>query len=365
MPIRPLSTALCRWGVLLFGLVATPLQATELRVGVSGSPPFVFDHNGEVTSIRSGISVQIWNAVADDLGIDYKLIPQPNSEANLEALASGELDVSIGPLSITSQRVEQPGFDFSQPYFFAEEGVLVQQMPPTLMSRLKPFFGWAALSSVGVLVLSLFVVGNLIWLAERRRNSSQFPRAYVQGVGNSMWFALVTLTTVGYGDHAPISRSGRVITATWMVLSLVAVSSITAGLASAFTMAMSQPRRLPLLQVDDLSGAPLAAVRGTTSVNWGLRYGARVQQAPSLEQAIALLQQDRVEGVIFDRPALRYYLRENPGSGLALAPLHLAKQTYGFAIRRGLGMRKKINGSLLMLHRSGEISGIVDAELDP
>lgn len=361
MPNRRLSTVLCRWGGVLLGVLAAPLQAAELRVGVSGSPPFVFDQRQEL----SGISVQIWHAVATDLNTDYKLIPQPNSEANLAALARGDLDVSIGPLSITPQRVDQPGFDFSQPYFFAEEGVLVQQMPPTLISRLQPFFGWAAVSSLGLLVLSLFLVGNLIWLAERRRNHSQFPRSYIQGVGNAMWFALVTLTTVGYGDHAPISRSGRAITATWMVVSLVAVSSITAGLASAFTMAMSQTRRLTLLQAEDLRGAPVAAVRGTTSVNWAQRYGARVQQAPSLDQAIALLKQDRVEGVVFDRPALRYYLREHPGRGLALAPLHLAQQTYGFAVRTGLGLRKPINASLLMLHRSGQIRGIVDAELNP
>ena len=34
-----------------------------------------------------------------------------------------------------------------------------------------------------------------------------------------MWFALVTLTTVGYGDKAPITRIGRSLTSVWMVTS--------------------------------------------------------------------------------------------------------------------------------------------------
>ena len=44
-------------------------------------------------------------------------------------------------------------------------------------------------------------VGSLIWLAERRRNAEQFAEP-LAGIGSGMWFALVTLTTVGYGDKA-------------------------------------------------------------------------------------------------------------------------------------------------------------------
>ena len=55
----------------------------------------------------------------------------------------------------------------------------------------------------------LVAVGSMIWLAERRQNSSQFPQAVLPGLANGMWFALVTLTTVGYGDKAPVTRVGK------------------------------------------------------------------------------------------------------------------------------------------------------------
>ena len=51
----------------------------------------------------------------------------------------------------------------------------------------------------------------MIWLAEHRRNWSNFRRDPLQGSATA-WFALVTLTTVGYGEKAPITRIGRGIT---------------------------------------------------------------------------------------------------------------------------------------------------------
>ena len=150
-----------------------------------------------------GISIQIWEETASRLDRPFVYVPQPNSKANIEAVGQGDVDLAIGPISITPDRLANPKIDFTQPYFHGEEGLMIPMRPPSLWSRFSPFFGWAALSSLGGLMVLLFVVGNLIWLAERRRNSEHFPRPYFKGVGNGMWFALVTLTTVGYGDRAP------------------------------------------------------------------------------------------------------------------------------------------------------------------
>ena len=37
--------------------------------------------------------------------------------------------------------------------------------PPSILSRVQVFFGWAVISSVLVLISVLLVVGSLIWLA--------------------------------------------------------------------------------------------------------------------------------------------------------------------------------------------------------
>ncbi len=89
----------------------------------------------------------------------------------------------------------------------------------------------------------LLGVGTLLWLAERRDNPEQFPATPVRGIGNGVWLALVTMTTVGYGDRVPITTAGRVMAGVWMVIALISASSLTAGIATALTLSQLEPRR--------------------------------------------------------------------------------------------------------------------------
>ncbi len=347
-------------------LISLPIQtlakevANELRIGVSGSPPFVIEQDG----VLSGISVEIWKDVAERLEQPYKFVVQPNTNANVEAVANGSVDLAIGPISITPTRLANPKIDFTQPYYHGYEGLLIPQKPPGLITRLRPFIGWAALSSVGILISLLFIFGNLIWLAERRKNTEQFPRHYFHGVGNGMWFGLVTLTTVGYGDRAPLSRSGRIIAGVWMVISLVAVSSITAGLASAFTLSLAELAPSTIREKTDLRGKKIAVVEGTTSLRWGKLYEINALITKDLNEAIKILKKEKAEGIIFDEAPLRHYLKQNKKSKLKLANFPLAIQTYGFVLPMGSSLRNQLNIELLDMQRNGGIERIKTKLLD-
>ncbi len=318
------------------------------------------DKDGEL----SGISIEIWRDVANRLDQPYKFVVQPNTNASIKAVADGTVDLAIGPISITPNRLANPKIDFTQPYFHGYEGLLIPQKPPGLITRLRPFIGWAALSSVGILVSLLFIFGNLIWLAERRKNTEQFPRQYLHGVGNGMWFGLVTLTTVGYGDRAPLSRTGRTIAGIWMVMSLVAVSSITAGLASAFTLSLAELAPSAIRNKEDLRGKKIAVVEGTTSLRWGKLYEINPVLTKDLNEGIKKLKQGEVEGIIFDAAPLRHYLKENKQSKLKLANFTLAIQTYGFVLPMGSPLRNPLNIELLGMERDGETERIENALLD-
>ncbi|MDY7004944.1 MAG: transporter substrate-binding domain-containing protein [Cyanobacteriota bacterium] len=337
--------------ITLISLLPLSARATKLRVGVAGSPPFVIKDRD-----FKGISIEIWQELASLEELEYQLIPQSSVNDGVDNIIRGELDLVIGPISITSDRLEQVAF--TQPYFLANIGLLISGERPKLWSRIQPFFGLAFMSSVGLLVVLLFTVGNLLWLAERRRNTEQFPKDYWHGIGNGMWFALVTLTTVGYGDRAPITKTGRIIAGVWMMITMVTVSSLTAGIATSLTLSLSDQTVVQFTAPEDIKNSRIAVVRGSTGEKWAQRYEARISQTRTLVEAIDLLKLKEVDGVIFDAPALKYYLHTNPKENLKLSPVSFANESYGFMISPDSSLIEDFNIRILEMQESGKIRGI-------
>ena len=356
---RLISIPLITLSLLLPISLPIGTQARPLKVGVHGTEPFLKKTGG----IYEGISVDIWQSVAEANGLSYKFYPQPDIETSVNAVADGSLDAAIGAITITPQRISNESIKFTQPYFFADHTILVHSQPPNLISRLKPFFAWAVFSSIAVLLGILFVVGNLVWLAERRRNFKQFPRNYFSGVGNGIWLAVVTLTTVGFGDITPTSRTGRGITGLWMIFSMVAVSSITAALASAFTISLTEDRA-SIVSPGQIHNKRIGVVRGSSSVTTAKAYGGKPKIVGSLNQAVELLLDNKVEGVIFDRPTLRYYIKEHPSEPIELVNFNLSKETFGFVLQADSLLQRPIDVQLLRLFSSGEIDQIANRVLD-
>jgi voltage-gated potassium channel len=56
----------------------------------------------------------------------------------------------------------------------------------------------------------------------------------IQSVGDGVWWALVTATTVGYGDISPATTEGRIIAAGLMILGIGVIGAFTATVASFF-----------------------------------------------------------------------------------------------------------------------------------
>ncbi|MDB9314674.1 transporter substrate-binding domain-containing protein [Spirulina sp. CS-785/01] len=325
-----------------------------LTVGIGGTPPFLIENGEEY----QGIVPDLWAQIALINDFEYEFVFQTQTPEALQAIQSGELDILIGPFSISSERLEE--VDFTQPFFVSSVGILLPEHPPTLWSRVRPFFTRTALSSVGALLVCLFLVGNGMWLVERKENPEQFSREYWPGVGNGMWFAVVTLTTVGYGDRAPKTSLGRFIASIWMLISLITVSSLIGGLASAFTLALS---KLPTAQIThprDLRGTRMAVVDGSTGEVWATEYHARLIKRDTLEEAVALVEAGKAEGFIFDRPVLAYHLSRNPDLALRLADFTLSSENLGFVVPYGSPLTKSLDLAIVSLKENGTIQTISD-----
>lgn len=77
-------------------------------------------------------------------------------------------------------------------------------------------------------VVLLIYVGSLATLAQERGH----PGAMITSFGKAVWWAITTVTSVGYGDLYPVTVMGRVIAVSLMIGGISLVSVVTASLAS-------------------------------------------------------------------------------------------------------------------------------------
>lgn len=89
-----------------------------------------------------------------------------------------------------------------------------------LRSRISVYGAGAALILIWVAALAILD-------AERR-----VPGANIENFGDAMWWAFVTITTVGYGDFYPVTTSGRIVAVALMAGGVAVVGVVTATLAS-------------------------------------------------------------------------------------------------------------------------------------
>ena len=61
----------------------------------------------------------------------------------------------------------------------------------------------------------------------------------VTSYSNGLWWALVTITTVGYGDITPLTNLGRIIASSLMIMGIGFIATITAAVSSYFISSFS------------------------------------------------------------------------------------------------------------------------------
>lgn len=67
----------------------------------------------------------------------------------------------------------------------------------------------------------------LVWALERN-----VPGTHIQDFETALWWAIVTVTTVGYGDVTPLSPTGRFVAAVLMVTGIGTIGLLASSVAS-------------------------------------------------------------------------------------------------------------------------------------
>lgn len=110
-----------------------------------------------------------------------------------------------------------------------------------------------------------------------------------------MWWAAVTVATVGYGDQVPRTRGGRVFAISWMLFGLVAVGFLSGSISSTLTVNRLQS---DIQGPQDLLGKRVATEANTTSHAYLERNGINVVSVARLDDAFDLLESETVDAIV-------------------------------------------------------------------
>jgi polar amino acid transport system substrate-binding protein len=279
-----------------------------------------------------GVSVDLWRQVAEDQHWPYSLTLVESMKDVIDGVASGRYDLAIGAITITPERLARVAFSYP-PH---RSGVAVATARQNGLWAILARYGTVA-HHLGVLLALmlafLLVTGVLVWLFERRAHKTQTTETSIGTVFEALYWVVVTMTTVGYGDKASRTHSGRAIAVVWMLGSLVMISLVTTSLVAQLTVNQLDDERPVTLH--ELADMRLTAAADSSGAEFLAASGLKFQPAPSLDAALAAVAAHRADAVINSVGALEWSVARDYSRTVELRAGLLAPALMGFAVTRG------------------------------
>ena len=319
-----------------------------LRVVTRLAPPYVSYADGGY----EGFSIDLLQLVADDIGAELDVYAVNSTAKLIDDIDRGEADIGAGAIAITANR--EHVVDFSQPYLDSGLQILVADRSGGLFGGrvgavLGAVFSLDVLFLLLVLLAILVVAAHVIWFTERRQNPD-FPESYGRGIWESLWWAAVTATTVGYGDKTPTGVAGRIFGLFWMFSGLFVLAYFTAGIATAFTLdELSSAIHDPA----DLRGRAVGAPAESLADEYLAAQGIPATRYPTSAAAFDALVAGEVDAVVDDAAILQHFVATDERGGSAIAGLVFAERGVGFALPPDAAHAEAVNRSLLTLVETG------------
>jgi polar amino acid transport system substrate-binding protein len=311
---------------------------------VEDAPPFSYQ---TPDGTWEGLAIELWHTVAQRLEVEYELQPA-NRTVVIDRVARGSADFGIGPITMTSDSLAR--MQFTVPYYVTGLGIAVRETRGRAHILLDNALSVTFLEILGSLLAVLLVVGAFFWMFERRTNP-EFGGRHVHGLGSGLWLAVVTMTTVGYGDKSPRTFGGRLIAAVWMFVSLLLVATFTGTVASLLTADRLGPA---VLKPEDLYRVQVATVAGTGSATLLRAQQITAYRAATVGEALHMLVSGQVVAGALDRALLKYQLQRQPELPITLLPGSFFPEFYGFAMPLDSPYTKAANAAILSVVESPE-----------
>ena len=124
-----------------------------------------------------------------------------------------------------------PGLRIARVFRVARVVRLVREVGmKTLMNKVLHDRAGSALYTVLILCVLVIQYGSMFELVTNRNS----PNANIQTASDAVWYTIVTITTVGYGDKYPVTNPGRIVGVLIMIVGVGLFGVLTGFLANVF-----------------------------------------------------------------------------------------------------------------------------------
>lgn len=309
-------------------------------VGVYVNVPFV-ERGGDGTF--SGMAVELWESLAESLGLTYRYVELESVRDLVNAAASGRIDVAVTNLTITEPRARR--LDFTQPWYDGGNRIMVatdqEHGFATLVAGLRDAGFLKAYAWIAVVIVSATI---LLTLFDRRFDEG-FPRRWRDGLAESFY----TVMSVATSGKPPARKNlfgwiGRIWQGLWLVCGIAVLAYVTSTVTSVMTT-LSLTNRITSL--DDLTNQPVAVMTGTVQEEFVRNEGLRTRSYSGLDQAVTALLDGDVAAIIHDAPVLEYYAHTHHDQPVDVVGRLFEKDKYGFALPRESPLTRPLTLALL------------------
>ena len=313
-----------------------------MNVGVlsRGYEPFVFVDGDDY----SGISIEIWERVADKLNIDYKYVDAGTSlNKAYDDLMGGKFDMLIGPFSVSEKRYQQ--VDFTTPYYISKIGLCVPRQPMherVLKLLLK------IIIAISIIMIICFVI-NMVYIKYELNAKPSLQQGLNITFENA--FSLLQGETMLH----PKTRVGKFILFIYALIGLILLALVISSIRTAIdpdtaedksiysyiknktvvTRKNSKAERL----VKKLKGIPHSISYQKHKKNYS--YGDLLDEYLKTPQ--------KLSAIIGDIPYIKYTINKGGEKYNSLKIHHdmLALNTYAFPIRKNNKLLEKIDYEMI------------------
>lgn len=317
-----------------------------IKVGTVERPPFSFhDDNGKLT----GFSIELWDAIARHLDVSYQWEEKKQFSQMLDDVITQKAQLAIANISITSAREKEA--DFSHPIF--ESGMAIAVKKGSSASIFTLIWESGILLFLGSAFLILLFIAHVVWFFERNVEDSRhdyFRDDYIGGIWDAFWWAFIIMTMGGFENEVPQKVFNRIIAMFWIIASLFFISTLTAKITTALTVA---ELKTGIQSYKDLGGKRVGVTKDSSHERFLSKKGIDTIAYATLDDLYIDLKKEKLEAIVADYPVLSYYASRDGAKWMQVAGEAFNPDSYGILFFEGSPMIEKVNTALLQLMEEG------------